>query len=124
MVQPRILANRVEMLEQKMEGLEGLPDRVASLDGRVASLEEQISQFRVETRMEFSAVREEMREMHTELVALISAGDEETRTQMRILHEAVIARLSLMDERWNGGGMRPRRRPRGPAAGRGSKKRR
>ena len=68
--------------------------------------------------------RSQMRQMRTELVALISAGDEETRTQMRILHEEVIRRISLMDERWNGGGMRPRRRLPGSAAGRGSKKRR
>ena len=147
-MQPRTLASRVGILEQKMEGLEGLPERIASLDERVASLTEQFSQFRVETRMEFSAVRgemrgmreeliarieavegavgatrTEMREMRTELIARIEAVEGaagETRTQMRVLHEEVIGRIALLDEHWNGAN-RARRPPRG-LAGRRSKK--
>jgi predicted nucleic acid-binding Zn-ribbon protein len=84
---PETLANRVAILEHKMQSLEELPERVASLEGRVASLEGQVLQFRAEVRVEFSAVREEMR-----------AGDEETRRQMRVLHEEVIARFALLDE--------------------------
>ena len=126
MMQPRTLASRVGILEQKMEGLERLPERVASLDGRVASLTEQFSQLRVENRMEFSAVRGEMREMHAELIELIArvaAVEGETgatRTEMRVLHEEVIGRIALLDEHWNGA-KSARRRPRGPA-GRRSKK--
>ena len=147
---PRTLAKSVEILKRKMEGLEGLPEQVASLDGRVVSLEEQISQFRTETRVEFSAVREEMREMRGELVARIVAVDgrveetrtqmrvlheevigqiaavdgrvEDTRTQMRVLHEEVIGRISLLDEHWNGRGKRPGRLADGPARARWSKK--
>jgi hypothetical protein len=78
------LVNRVAILEHKMLSLEGLPDRVASLEG-------QISQFRAEVRVEFSAVREEMR-----------AGDAETRRHMRVLHEQVIARIGLLDEHLHG----------------------
>jgi hypothetical protein len=74
-----------------MQSLEELPERVASLEGRVASLEGQVLQFRAEVRVEFSAVREEMR-----------AGDEETRRQMRVLHEEVIARIALLDEHLTG----------------------
>jgi len=119
------LANRVAILENQMQSLEGLPDRVASL-------EVQISQFRAEVRVEFSAVRGEMRdlaetlrgemhngisglaetlrgEMHNGISGLaetlrgeIRAGDEETRRQMRVLHEEVISRIALLDETLNG----------------------
>ena len=41
----------------------------------------------INVRAEFAAVREEIR-----------AGDEETRRQMRILHEEVISRIALLDE--------------------------
>ena len=83
-MQQQTLASRVAILEGKMESLEGLPDRVASL-------ESQISQFREEVRVEFSAMRGEMR-----------TGDEETRRQMRVLHEDVISRIALLDENLNG----------------------
>ena len=119
------LANRVESLERRMDGLEGLSDRVASL-------ELQISQFREEVRLEFSAVRDEISDLgktlrdgmhsgmdslaktlrdewHDEMNSLadtlrgeIRAGDEETRRQMRVLHEDVISRLALLDEHLNG----------------------
>ena len=77
-----------------MHTLAGLPDRVALLEG-------QIAQFRAEVRVEFSAVREEMR-----------AGDEETRRHMRVLHEEVIARIALLDEHLNGGNRSPDSRAR------------
>ena len=85
------LANRVAILEHKMESLEGLPDRVASLDV-------QISQFRAEVRVEFSAVREEMRGLGDNLQSEI----EETRRHIRVLHEDVISRIALLDENLNG----------------------
>ena len=81
----------MQSLEELPERLTSLEGRVASLDGRVASLEGQVLQFRAEVRVEFSAVREEMR-----------AGDEETRRQMRVLHEEVIARIALLDEHLDG----------------------
>jgi hypothetical protein len=46
--------DRVTLLENDMQALRGLPDRVASL-------EEQFVQFRAEVRVEFSAVRSELR---------------------------------------------------------------
>jgi hypothetical protein len=92
---PQTLANRVAILEHKMPSLEGLPDRVASL-------ELQIVQFRAEVRAEFSAVRQETRDLGETLRAEIRAGDEETRRQMRVLHEEVIARFALLDEHRNG----------------------
>ena len=103
---PQAFANRVEILEHKMQSLEGLPDRVASL-------ELQIVQFRAEVRAEFSAVRHEMRDLgetlRAEIRAEIRAGDEETRRQMRVLHEDVIARFALLDEHLNGRKRSPKR---------------
>ena len=54
----RALADRVEMLEQQVNVCEGLPAQVAALTGQVASGREEFLQFRIEARMEFSAIRE------------------------------------------------------------------
>jgi hypothetical protein len=43
-----------------------------------------------------------MRELGETLRAEMRAGDEETRRQMRVLHEEVIARFALLDEHLNG----------------------
>ena len=77
-MRPHPLEKRVDILEQQMTELRGLPERV----GRVES---QLSQLRTEMRAEFSAVRQDM-----------VNGDEETRRQMRVLHEEVIDRLKLL----------------------------
>jgi hypothetical protein len=139
---PETLVNRVAILEHKMESLEGLPDRVAAL-------EVQIVQFRAEVRAEFSAVRQEMRglsetlraemnglgdtlrgEMNGGLNGLaqtlraeIRAGDEETRLQMRVLHEEVIARFALLEEHLNGQKRSPESRGRTSVPRRRSPKR-
>ena len=102
---PETLANRVTLLEHTMQSLEGLPDRVASL-------EVQILQFRAEVRAEFSAVHEEIR-----------AGDEETRRQMRVRHEEVLARIALLDEHLNGRKRSPESRSRTDSSRRRSPKR-
>ena len=94
----RSLNDRVEILEQKVDALQTLPDRVTSL-------ETQILQLRGETRVEFSAIREQfeqtqqqMRELHAEVLTRLHEGDEESRRQMRILHEEVLTRISLLQE--------------------------
>ena len=81
------LPERVTILEQKVEELTSLPSRVGAL-------ELQIVQLRDEMRVEFSAVRAEIRE-----------GDEETRRYMRVLHEEVLSRIATLAE-----SQRPRRR--------------
>jgi len=78
------LVSRVDRLERRVKSLEALP-------ARMNRLESQFLQMRQEVRCEFSAVREGLR-------AEIRAGDEETRRLMRVLHEDVIARLSLIQE--------------------------
>ena len=113
---PETLANRVAILEHKMQSLEGLPDRVASL-------EVQIVQFRAEVRAEFSAVREEMRLEPRRDLREIRAGDEETRLQMRVLHEEVIARFALLEEHLNGRKRSPESRGRTDSSRRRSPKR-
>ena len=114
-------------------------DRLEQLPARIDSLGSQILQFRGEVRVEFSAVRQEMRDlgetlraemrvMQQDLVARIDAGDEETRRQMgvmqqdlvaridetglqmRVLHEDVISRIALLNEGLNGPSRRSRAR--------------
>ena len=74
------LESRVDRLEKRVNSLEQLPPRMTAL-------ESQIVQLRAEMHDEFSAIRQEMR-----------AGDEETRTLMRVLHEDVINRIALLGE--------------------------
>jgi hypothetical protein len=47
-------------LERKVEALDALPARVDTLTQEVSSLRVEFSQFRQETRGEFSAIRTEM----------------------------------------------------------------
>lgn len=99
------IAKRLEIVEMAVEGLAGLPAQVASLDARVASLdarvgslELQLLQFRKDVHSKFSALRTEVRD-----------GDEQTRTQMRVLHEEVIARIALLQESRDRPGKKPRK---------------
>ena len=86
------IAKRVETLEKTVEALESLPSRMDAFEERLDSVEGQIVQLRAEMRAEFSALRTEMKAgndaLRTELRAEIREGDEETRTLMRVLHEA------------------------------------
>ena len=89
-MQPQTIDSRVERLEQRVTVLEQLP-------ARMDALEVQVSQLRDEMHAEFSATRMEMRGV-----------DERLSTQMRVLHEEVLARLTLIGE----AGPRPRKRSR------------
>ena len=102
---PQTLTNRVEILERKVDDLAKLPDRVSAL-------ELQVSQLRTEMRVEFSAVRAEMRELNDGLRQRCTLNEETRRelggriddlgTHMRVLHEEVISRIALLDEHTNG----------------------
>jgi hypothetical protein len=83
-MQADMLSKRVDILERQMEGFDELP-------GRMTSLEAQVSQLRIE-----------MGDMHAELIARMDAGDQETRTLMRVLHEDVIDRIARLGEQLNG----------------------
>jgi hypothetical protein len=71
------------------------------------ALGEQIVQLRSEMRSEFSAVRTRIdagneatrglvEQRTAEILAVVAAGDEETRRLMRVLHEEVIARIDTI----------------------------
>lgn len=75
-MQPLSVIKRVERLEKRMDALETLPTRMDTLDHRMGSLEEQISQFRAQVSDDFSA----------------------TNAQMRVLHEDLVTRISLIQE--------------------------
>ena len=77
-------------MEKKVEILQRLPERVTAV-------ELQLVQLRDEMRAEFSATRAEMLAGDEETRRLLREGDEETRRYMRILHEDVIARLSMLE---------------------------
>ena len=89
------LTNRVGMVEHRMQSLEELPARVSALGL-------QISQFREEVRLDFSAVRGEIQSLGETLRTEMRVGDEETRRQMRVLHEDVISRIAILNENLNG----------------------
>ena len=76
----RPMNERVEILENKVGDLEKLP-------ARMDAVESQILQLRDETRDGFSAIDRRIQE-----------GDEETRRHMRVLHEEVLRRISLIKE--------------------------
>ena len=78
-----------------MDALSQLPARVTRVGTELTALRGEFAAFRTEVRAEFAAVHGE-----------IHGGDEETRLQMRILHEDVISRIGLLQEgidRSNGG---------------------
>ena len=84
-----------------MEDLRSLPERVAGV-------ESQILQLRGEMHSELSAFRDEFRtglRSHAELLAKLESAvaalrqdNEETRSQARMLHEEVLARIALLQE--------------------------
>jgi F0F1-type ATP synthase membrane subunit b/b' len=110
---PQTIESRVDRLEERVTEPEQLPERVTAI-------ETQIVQLRAELRVEFSAVREEMRagddetrrvlgeqiaetrrrldERIAETQQLATEQTEETRRFMRVLHEDVIGRLATIPE--------------------------
>ena len=89
------LAARVDSLERRVTRLEELP-------ARVDALALQVSQLRDEMRVEFSAVRSEIRAGDENTCRTlrddIRAGDERVMEQARVLHEDVVSRLTLIQE--------------------------
>lgn len=99
---PRTIEKRVEDLEIAMSNLSTLP-------AQVASLEQQFLQFRDEVRGEFSTIRSEFRGEMQEMGATLRGEIQEMGTALRgeihdarnhaqILHEELIARISLIQE--------------------------
>jgi len=87
----RNLTGRVEVLEMKVGSLEELP-------ARMSAVESQIVQLRFEMHGEFSAVRQEMRDLGGTLRQEMRALNEETRAEMRTLNEETKAQLLTLHE--------------------------
>jgi hypothetical protein len=90
----RSLTERVEFLEQSVGELHGLPERMAAA-------ELQILRLRDEMRVEFSAIQGRfgaIDQRFDDLERRVQEGDEETRRFMRLLHEEVLSRISLLQE--------------------------
>jgi len=87
--------NRVDVLEAQVTELQRLPERLSAV-------ESEIVQLRAEIRVEFSAVREELRagdaETRRVLRLDIAEKHDEALRFMRVLHEDVIGRLTLIQE--------------------------
>lgn len=98
-MQPQTLDSRVERLETRVTALEQLP-------ARMDAFELQLSQFREEVRAEFSATRAELRDeiragdegVVRALRKEIREVDERIMTQVRVLHEEVLSRLTMIQD--------------------------
>jgi hypothetical protein len=115
---------RVEKLEKTVAALTGLPAEVSQSSRRGGTMEPQIVQLRTEMKDDFSAVRRELAETRDVLLEAIETGSQarqkmfaevredirafrqETNTrfdglstQVRLLHEDVIDRLSRLGGR-------------------------
>jgi hypothetical protein len=100
---PLSFAERVLKLEEQMTSLQELPKKVDELGL-------QIVQLRDEIRSECSAVRAEIRAGDEDVKQALRGEIEETRRQMRVLHEDIIDRLALLDE-GRESGKRRRKKP-------------
>jgi len=106
----------LEALENDVNGPTGLTRQIAAVAGELKELRGDFLHFCDWTRGEFSAVRQEMatgfaalrEEMATEFAAV--RQEMATRSELRMLHEEVIARLAVLQE----GQVRRQQSPRSP----------
>ena len=93
---------RVDRLEDRVSERERLPAKVTELGTQIAQLRSEMhaefSAIRGEMQAEFSAVRGEMQAEFSAVRGEIRDGDEETRRQMRVLHEDLVARIALLGQ--------------------------
>ena len=99
----RRTAGTKEMDDAAANSLNKRVTRLEELPARIDDLTAQVSQLRLETRDEFSAVRTEMAAGFA--AAAVRTDTLEAKTdglavQMRVLHEDLIARIALLQERW------------------------
>jgi len=88
---PQTLENRVERLADRVTVME-------QLTARMDALASQISQLRDEVNVGFSATSTRIDGVEKSLRQELHAVDERLSTQMRVLHEDVIGRLTLIQE--------------------------
>ena len=119
MATPKLLS-RLEIVEAKVSALEELPARIdalgvqireqgQALDRAVSALRSEIAACRDELRSEIADCRDELRseiaayrdELRAEVAAthvLMRTLNDETRTHMLVLHEAVLERIKWLGE--------------------------
>jgi len=96
---PPPLPDRMTLLEDKVDALTG---RVDVLAERVGNLEARTGDLTTEMRTGFRALEYQIRESEQRLRAgfkeSIKESEEETRRQMRVLHEAVLENMAKLGE--------------------------
>jgi hypothetical protein len=118
------VAERIEVLEQRVEMLESLPATVAEIKTLCEAIRADTESFRNEIRAEQKTFRKEIRadneifrreiraeneiygaemrsefaSVRTDVTAAVRESQEETRRQMRMLHEEVISRIARIDK--------------------------
>ena len=102
---PMSVIRRLETLEDQVQELSTLPARLTRVEDRLTSVEGRLGKVEVEMH----SMREEFQEFRIEVrneFVRVRADADETRRHMRVLHEDVIARITLLQEgvaRINGG---------------------
>ena len=108
----RTLDDRVTALEGTVAGLHELPKQVASLQGDVTTLQGDVATFRREVatfQHEVVARFEQVDARFERLERIVRDGDERNYSQMRMLHEDLVAKIALLGERRDGPDRPPRR---------------
>ena len=111
-VSEKAIVERVETLEKRMDSLRALPAEVkilatkmSAVEMRLTTVESKIVQLRTDMNDGFSATLQIVeasskatQAMFDETHTIIRGGDEETRRQMRELHEDLVKRLAAIGE--------------------------
>jgi chromosome segregation ATPase len=91
---------REEMTSMRDE-MTSLRGEMTSMRGEMTSMRDDMTSLRGEmtsVRGEMTSMRGEMTSMRDELRKEINDGDDETRRLMRVLHEDLVGRISLIDK--------------------------
>ena len=101
----RTLEDRVTALEGTVAGLQELPKQLASLQRDVTAFQRDIA-----ARFEQVDARFEQVDARFErLERIVRDGDERNYSQMRMLHEDLVAKIALLGKRRDSPDRRPRR---------------
>ena len=112
-LESQIVQLRSEMRDEFSAVRGEMRDEFAAVRGEMRAgflaVRDEFAAVRGEMRDEFAAVRGEMAGMRDSLLTVLRAeireGDEETRRYMRVLHEDLVARITLLQN-----GRRPRKK--------------
>ena len=100
-----VQAFRGEFLQFKGETRDEFSALRQEMRAEFVAVRHEIGEVRQEMRAEFVAVRSEMNTRFEDVDRRfdgLQAGLDQTRTEMRVLHEEVISRISLLGERLHG----------------------